>query len=128
MRKHHSALGGVALALALTLTGCGGDDTEPKVQDTPTPVPLADTHQHADSEDTGGEGGGPADEVPRRARRLRTESATIDFKRLNTVATGDEFLQLQHVVASMIERRTSRSPVEYVHTLAEPRNRRRLRS
>ena len=39
MRKHHSALGGVALALALTLTGCGGDDNEPKVQDTPRQSP-----------------------------------------------------------------------------------------
>lgn len=39
MRKHHSTLGGVALALALTLTGCGGDDTDPTVQDTPSQSP-----------------------------------------------------------------------------------------
>ena len=29
MRKHRSALGGVALALVLTLTGCSDDGTDP---------------------------------------------------------------------------------------------------
>jgi len=39
MRKHHSALGGVALALALTLTACSDDDTDPNAEDTPTATP-----------------------------------------------------------------------------------------
>ncbi len=41
MRKHHSALGGVALALALTLTGCSDDGTDPEAEDTPTATPSS---------------------------------------------------------------------------------------
>lgn len=49
-------------------------------------------------------------------------AATIDFKRLNKVATGDEFLQIQAAVAD-IDQYDIKVTGEYVHTLAEPRNR-----
>lgn len=38
MRKHHSVLGGVALALALALTACSDGRADPDAQDTPTPT------------------------------------------------------------------------------------------
>ena len=47
MRKHHSALGGVALALALTLTGCSDDGTDPEAEDTPTATPSPTPDQRA---------------------------------------------------------------------------------
>lgn len=43
MRKHHSALGGVALALALILTACSDDGTDPDAEDTPTASPSSAT-------------------------------------------------------------------------------------
>ena len=49
-------------------------------------------------------------------------AATIDFKRLNKVATGQEFLNLQQNVSG-IERSGSKVAGEYVHTLDEPRQR-----
>ena len=71
MRKHHSALGGVALALALTLTGCSDDGNDPEAEDTPTDhADLRADQPVADSEDARGEGGGPT------ARRTSTCATT----------------------------------------------------
>ena len=99
MRKHHSVLGGVALALALTLTGCSDDGTDPDAQDTPTATPSTPDQHAAHTQDARGEGRGPAADVPRRARRRLPRARPSTSRRLNTVATGDEFLQLQHDVA-----------------------------
>ena len=121
MRKHHSALGGVALALALTLSGCGDDDTEPKGQETPsdTPSPTATST--------------PTPKTPEEKAAAQLvayldvrddafRAATIEFKRLNKVATGREFLNVQQNVSG-IERSGSKVTGEYVHTLGEPRQR-----
>ncbi len=121
MREHHYALGGVALALALTLAGCGGDDNEPKVQDTPsqspsptpTSTPTPKTPEEKAAEQL-------TNYLDVRDDALR--AATIDFKRLNKVATGREFLNLQQNV-SAIERSGSKLTGEYVHTLGESRDR-----
>src|SRR5690606_24921967 len=45
-----------------------------------------------------------------------------DFKRLNRVATGDEFLKIQEAVVTL-KRYDIKVTGEYVHTLAEPRRR-----
>jgi hypothetical protein len=121
MRKHHSALGGVALALALTLTGCGGDDNEPKVQDTPSPSPSP-TPTSTPTPKTPEEKA--ADQLTKYldVRDLAYRKRDINFKTLNPVATGDEFLQLQHVVASMMNENVTVTG-QYGHTLADPRNR-----
>jgi len=121
MRKHHSALGGVALALALTLSGCGDDDTDPEPQKAPseTPSPTATST--------------PTPKTPeeKAAAQLTKyldvrddafRAATIEFKRLNQVATGREFLNVQQNVSG-IERSGSKVTGEYVHTLSEPRQR-----
>ncbi len=121
MRKHHSALGGVALALALTLSGCGDDDTEPKGQETPseTPSPTASST--------------PTPKTPEEKAAAQLvayldvrddafRAATIEFKRLNKVATGREFLNVQQNVSG-IERSGSKVTGEYVHTLGEPSQR-----
>lgn len=121
MRKHHSVLGGVALALALTLSGCGDDDTDPEPQKTPseTPSPTATST--------------PTPKTPeeKAAAQLTKyldvrddafRAATIEFKRLNKVATGREFLNVQQNVSG-IERSGSKVTGEYVHTLSEPRQR-----
>ena len=121
MRKHHSALGGVALALALTLSGCGDDDTDPEPQKAPseTPSPTATST--------------PTPKTPeeKAAAQLTKyldvrddafRAATIEFKRLNQVATGREFLNVQQNVSG-IERSGSKVTGKYVHTLSEPRQR-----
>ena len=75
MRKHHSALGGVALALALTLTGCSDDGTDPEAEDTPTATPVDDRTpaRYADAEDARGERCGCADELLHDHREGREE-------------------------------------------------------
>ena len=123
MRKHHSALGGVALALALTLTGCSDDGTDPEAEDTP---PLRRARRPTSTAPT------PKTPEEKAAAQLAeyldvrddslTGSGTIDFKRLNQVATGEEFLQFQHTVASMMNENVTVTG-EYAHTLDEPRNR-----
>ena len=121
MRKHHSVLGGVALALALTLTGCGDDDTDPNTQKTPseTPSPTAtSTPTPKTPEEKAAAQLAAYLEVRDAAYRKRT----IDFKTLNPVATGEEFLQLQHTVASMTLKKVTVDG-QYTHTLDEPRNR-----
>jgi ABC-type transporter MlaC component len=121
MRKHHSALGGVALALALTLTGCAGDDTEPRVQDTPSqspsPTPTSTPTPKTPEEKAAAQLTKYLD-----VRDDFYRAATIDFKRLNEVATGDEFLQVQAAVAD-IDQYDIKVTGKYVHTLAAPRNR-----
>lgn len=122
MRKHHSALGGVFLALAITLTGCGGDDEpDPEVQETPSETPSP-TPTSTPTPKT------PAEKAAAQLQRYldvrddALRAATIDFKRLNKVATGPVFLNIQQNV-SAIERSGSKLTGNYVHTLAEPRDR-----
>lgn len=121
MRKHHSALGGVVLALALTLTACSESGPDPGGTDTPTATPSTSTSAE------------PTQPTPeeKAAAQLTNyldvrddalRAATIDFKRLNKVATGREFLNLQQNV-SAIERSGSKLTGEYVHTLGESRDR-----
>lgn len=121
MRKHHSALGGVALALALTLTGCGGDDRDPKAEETPTETP-SQTPTSTPTPETPEEKAAGQLTTYLEVRDTAYRKRTINFKTLNPVATGDEFLQLQHVVASMTNENV-RVTGSYEHTLAEPRNR-----
>lgn len=121
MRKHHSALGGVALALALALTGCGGDDTDPNAQETPSaspsPTPTSSPTPKTPEEKAASQ---LAEYLEVRDDAFR--AATIDFERLNKVATGQEFLNVQQNVSG-IERSGSKVTGEYVHTLGEPRRR-----
>lgn len=121
MRKHHSALGGVALALALALTGCGGGDPDPEVKETPTQSPSP-TPTSAPTRKTPEEKAAAQLEAYLEVRDIAYRKRTIDFKTLNPVATGDEFLQLQHAVASMTLKKVTVEG-EYTHTLDEPRNR-----
>lgn len=121
MRKHRSVLGGVALALALTLTSCGDDDPEPTVQETPTesssPTPTTTPTPKTPEEKA-------AAQLTKylEVRDDFYRAGTIDFKRLNPVATGDEFLQIQGAVVDL-EKYDIKVTGEYVHTLAEPRRR-----
>lgn len=121
MRKHHSALGGVALALALILTGCGDDDTDPKAQETPSespsPTPTSTPTPKTPEEKAAAQLTGYL-----QARDDFYRAATIDFKRLNKVATGDEFLQVQAAVADL-DLYNIKVTGQYGHTLAEPRRR-----
>lgn len=125
MRKHHSALAGGAFALALILTGCGGGDTTPEVQetpsqtasDTPSPTPTTTPTPKTPEEKAAAQLTEYL-EVRDTAYRKRD----INFKTLHPVATGDEFLQLQHVVARMTNENVTVIG-QYGHTLADPRNR-----
>lgn len=121
MRNHHSALGGVALALALTLAGCGGDDTDPKAQETPSqspsPMPSSTPTPKTPEEKAAAQLLAYLD-----VRDDALRAAAIDFKRLNKVATGREYLNIQQNV-SAIERSGSKLTGRYAHTLGEPRDR-----
>lgn len=122
MRKHHSVLGGVALALAMTLTGCSDDGTDPDASDTPTATPSETPTSASPTPKTPEEKAAAQLVSYLEVRDVAYRKRTIDFKTLNPVATGDEFLQLQHVVASMtLEKVTATG--QYTHKLAEPRNR-----
>jgi hypothetical protein len=122
MRKHHSALGGVALALALTLTGCSADGTDPEAEDTPSATASSEPTSPSPTPKTPKEKAATQLEEYLEVRDDFYRAATIDFKRLNKVATGDEFLQIQAAVAD-IDQYDIRVTGKYVHTLAEPRNR-----
>mgnify|MGYP005994022537 FL=1 len=122
MRKHHSALGGVALALALALTGCGGDDNEPTVQETPSQSPSPTTPTASPTPKTDEEKAAAQLTKYLEARDDFYRAVTIDFKRLNPVATGDEFLKIQEDVVTL-KRYDIKVTGEYVHTLAEPSRR-----
>jgi len=122
MRKHHSALGGVALALALALTGCGGDDNEPTVQETPSQSPSPTTPTASPTPKTPEEKAAAQLTKYLEVRDLAQRKRTIDFKTLNPVATGDVFLDLQETVVNMKMGDVTETG-SYVHTLGEPRNR-----
>lgn len=119
MRKHHSALGGVALALALALAGCGGDDNDPEVKETPSQSPSPTTPTSSPTPKTDEEKAAAQLTKYLDVRDDAFRAATIDFKRLNPVATGREFLNVQQNVSG-IERSGSKVTGEYVHTLGEP--------
>jgi hypothetical protein len=121
MRKHHSALGGVALALALTLTGCGDDDTEPTVQETPSHSPSP-TPTSTPTPKTPEEKAAAQLTKYLEVRDLAYRKRTIDFKMLNPVATGDVFIELQEAVVDL-KRYDITKTGNYIHTLAEPRRR-----
>ena len=122
MRKHHSVLGGVALALALTLSGCGDDDTDPpEVQETPSETPSP-TPTSTPTPKTPEEKASAQLTRYLAARDDFYREVTIDFKRLNPVATGDEFLQIQAAVVDL-KRYDIKVTGEYGHSLAEPRRR-----
>jgi len=129
MRKHHFTLGGVALALALakTLTGCSDDDTDPSVTDTPSVTATPSESPSPTPTST------PTSKTPEqkaaaqltkylKVRDLAYRKHDINFKTLNPVATGEEFLQLQHIVANMMNENVTVTG-EYAHALDEPRNR-----
>ncbi|KRF05446.1 hypothetical protein ASG88_21040 [Nocardioides sp. Soil777] len=122
MRKHHSALGGVALALALTLTGCSDDSTDPEAEDTPTATRTETPTSASPTPMTPEEKAAAQLITYLEVRDDALRAATIDFKRLNKVATGQEFLNLQQNVSG-IERSGSKVTGEYVHLLDEPRDR-----
>lgn len=121
MRKHHSTLGGVALALALTLSGCGGDDPDPKAQETPSESPSP-TPTTTPTPKTPEEKAAAQLTKYLEVRDLAQIKRTIDFKTLNPVATGDEFLELQDTVVDMTQADVTKTG-EYVHTLGDPRER-----
>ncbi|HEY9565461.1 MAG TPA: DUF3558 domain-containing protein [Nocardioides sp.] len=123
MRKHHSALGGVALALALTLTGCSDDGSnDPDATDTPTATPSETPTSASPTPKTPEEKAAAQLQTYLDVRDDAFRAATIEFKRLNKVATGREFLNVQQNVSG-IERSGSKVTGEYVHTLGEPRQR-----
>lgn len=122
MRKHHSVLGGVALALALTLTGCSDDGTDPEAEDTPTATPSSSPTSTAPTPKTPEEKAAAQLAMYLEVRDLAYRKRDINFKTLNPVATGEAFLQLQHTVASMMNENVTVTG-EYAHTLDEPRNR-----
>lgn len=121
MRKHHPALGGVALALALTLTGCGGDDPDPKAEETPTETP-SQTPTSTPTPKTPEEKAAAQLTKYLEVRDVAQRERTINFKTLNPVATGDEFLELQDTVVDMTQADVTKTG-DYVHTLGDPRNR-----
>lgn len=122
MRKYHSALGGVALALALALTGCGGDDTDPEVKETPSQTPSPTTPTASPTPQTPEEEAAAQLAKYLEVRDLAQFKRTIDFKTLNPVATGEEFLELQDTVVDMTQADVTKTG-EFVHTLGDPRNR-----
>lgn len=121
MRKHYS-VGGVALVLALTLTGCSDEGTDPNAEDTPTATPSTPPASASPTPKTPKERAAAQLlrylEVRDKAYRQRD----IDFKTLNPVATGNEFLQLQSHVVRMINANVTVTG-SYEHTLDEPRDR-----
>jgi hypothetical protein len=121
MRKHHSVLGGVALALTLTLTACSDDGTDPEAEDTPTATPSTPSSAPPTPK-TPEEKANAALTNYLDVRDDALRAATIDFKRLNKVATGREFLNIQQNVGAL-ESSGTKVTGEYVHTLDEPRRR-----
>jgi hypothetical protein len=121
MRKHHSALGGVALALALTLSSCGEDDTHPKGQETPSETPSPTPTSSPTPKTSEAKAAAQLTKYLE-VRDLAQIKRAIDFKTLNPVATGDEFLELQDTVVDMTQADVTKTG-EFVHTLGDPRDR-----
>jgi hypothetical protein len=122
MRKHHSALGGVALALALALTGCGGDDNEPTVQETPSQSPSPTTPTASPTPKTDEEKAAAQLTAYLEARDDSLRAMKFDGKRLDRFAAGQEYLTLQQRIIEYSSNKFTLSG-EYVHTLGEPRQR-----
>ena len=122
MRKHRSVLGGVVLALALTLTACSDDGTDPDAEDTPTATASTTPTSAPPTPKTPEEKAAAALTSYLDVRDDAFRAATIEFKRLNKVATGREFLNIQQNVGALESSRTKVTG-EYVHTLDEPRRR-----
>jgi len=120
MRNHHSVLGGVALALALTLTACSDDGTDPDAQDTPTATPSTTPTSTPPTPIAPEEKAATALTNYLDVRDDALRAATIDFKRLNKVATGREFLNIQQNVGAL-ESSSTKVTGEYVHSVGEPR-------
>lgn len=121
MRKHHSALGGVALALALALAGCGDDDTDPKVQETPAESPSP-TPTSTPTPKTAAEKAAAQLTAYLEARDDSLRAMKFDGKRLDRFAAGQEYLTLQQRIIEYSSNKFTFGG-EYVHTLGEPRQR-----
>lgn len=122
MRKHHSTIGGVALALALTLSGCGGDDPDPPTientpSETPSPTPSSTPTPRTPEEKAVAQLTKYLD-----VRDTAYQKRTINFKTLNPVATGDVFLDLQEAVVDLARADVTETG-DYEHTLGDPRDR-----
>jgi len=121
MRKHHSVLGGVALALALTLTGCSDDGTDPEAEDTPTATPSTTPTSAAPTPKTDEQ---KATAVLERYLTFRDDAyrsgELVNLKQLKLLATGDEFVRLQSAVID-IKQYEIKVTGRYQHTLDEPR-------
>lgn len=123
MRARNAAVGAIALVLALTLTGCSDDSPDPGADPSPTATPTATpTPSPTPTPKTPEEKAAAQLQRYLEVRDDAFRAATIDFKRLNKVATGDEFLQVQARVADL-ERYRIKVTGQYVHTLDEPRQR-----
>jgi hypothetical protein len=122
MRKHHSVLGGVALALTLTLTGCSDDGTDPQAEDTPTATPTQRSTSASPTPKTP-----EAKAVAQLQRYLKVRddalrAMKVDGKRLDEVAAGQEYLTLQQRIIEYSSNKFTLSG-EYVHSLGEPQQR-----
>lgn len=119
---NRSALGGVALLLVVaTATSCS-DEPEAAPDPDPTPTSTRSTPTSTPTPKTNAEKAAAQLTAFLDVRDDALRAATIDFKRLNKVATGEVFLSVQQNV-SAIERSGSKLTGEYVHTLGEPRDR-----
>lgn len=109
-----------AVLFTLSAAGCGGD--EPSASDPTTPPPSSSPTASATKPATPEEKALAQLVAYLDVRDDALRAATIDFKRLNKVATGREFLNLQQNVSG-IETSGSKVAGEYVHTLGEPTDR-----
>jgi hypothetical protein len=112
----------VALALALALAGCGGDDPDPNSQETPSQSPTPTRTTTPPTPKTPEEKAAAQLTKYLQARDDFHRAVAIDFKRLNPVAAGDEFLEVQESVIDMKKADVTKIG-RYVHTLGDPRNR-----
>lgn len=122
MRKHHSALGGVALALALTLAGCSNDGTDPEAEDTPTATPTETPTSASPTPKTPEEKAAAQLQRYLQVRDDALRAMKVDGKRLDEVAAGQEYLTLQQRIIEYSSNKFNFSG-EYVHSLGEPRQR-----
>lgn len=119
---NRSALGGVALLLVVaTATSCS-DEPDAAPDPDPTPTSTRSTPTSTPTPKTDEEKAAAQLTAYLDVRDDALRAATIDFKRLNKVATGSEFLNIQQNV-SATERSGGKLTGEYVHTLDEPRDR-----
>ena len=123
-RPHGTAYAAIAMVLTLGLAACGGSNG---ATNEPTPMPPS-TSAPVSPTPTATKPATPEEKATAQltayleVRDDALRDATINFERLNKVATGREFLNIQQH-ASAIERSGGKVTGEYVHTLAGPRNR-----